>query len=304
MPEKRIVVCIPAYNEENTLPYVIYKCLKYTKEILVIDDGSTDRTARIARMAGAKVVSHRKNLGYGGAIRTCIFVGKKQKADCLVIIDSDGQHDPDQIPTLVDPILKGEADLVIGSRFKSKEALKHIPRYRMIGIQTITQVFNLGAHMSLTDSQSGFRAYSRKALESLKVTSDKMDASMEILFDAKDHKFRIIEVPIKVSYKGLKGSSEHPVSHGMSVLGNTLKMIRVRYPMRFFGWTGLSMVFLTIPVFIYSRIMFQIESGVLPIGSMFVITFLSIMGSYLIFTGIMLQGVNRVTVELLKEMAR
>ena len=304
MEKKKIVVCIPAYKEENTLPYVIYKCLKYTKEILVIDDGSTDRTARIARMAGARVVSHKENQGYGGAIRTCFLVGKREKADCLVIIDSDGQHDPDQIPSLIEPILKDRADLVIGSRFKSKEAMKDIPKYRMLGIQTITQVFNLGAHMSITDSQSGFRAYSGKALSSIKVTSDRMDASMEILFDAKDHKFRIMEVPIKVSYKGLKGSSEHPVSHGVSVLGNTLKMIRIRYPIRFFGWTGLFMVFLTIPVFIYSRIMFQIESGVLPIGSMFVITFLSIMGSYLIFTGIMLQGVNRVTAELLKEMAR
>jgi len=296
----KTVVCMPAYNEEDCIAYTVLKCQKYTGDVYVIDDRSKDRTAEIARSLGAKVVSHKENLGYGGAIRTCFLIGKREGADCLVIIDSDGQHDPASIPDLTGPIEKGEADLVIGSRFMTRGARKSVPMYRMFGIQTITQVFNLGTNMALTDSQSGFRAYSKKALNSIKVTSDRMDASMEILFESKDRKFRIKEVPVMVQYKGLKGSSERPFSHGFGVLSHTMRMIRERYPIRFFGWGGLISLALTVPVFIYSKLNYNVDTGVLPIGSMFIITFLSILGSFMIFTGIMLQGVNRITERILE----
>jgi glycosyltransferase involved in cell wall biosynthesis len=291
---------MPAYNEEDTIAYTIFKCLKHSKHIFVVDDCSKDRTGEIATRCGAKVLTHKTNQGYGGAIRSCFLIGKKEKADCLVILDSDGQHDPDFIPSLVEPIIDGEADLTIGSRFISHNGRSKVPVYRMFGIQTITQVFNLGTNMMLTDSQSGFRAYSKKALSSIKVTSDRMDASMEILFESKDRKYKIKEIPIEVEYDGLKGSSERPISHGIGVLSNTLKMIRERYPVRFFGWTGVVFIFLNIPVFLYSKAMFEVTSGSLPIGAMFLITFLSILGSFMIFTGIMLQGVNHITQTILE----
>jgi glycosyltransferase involved in cell wall biosynthesis len=296
----KIVVCMPAYNEEDCIAYTVLKCQKYAKDIFVIDDRSKDRTAAIAWSLGAKVVSHRENLGYGGAIRTCFLIGQREKADCLVILDSDGQHDPDFIPALTAPIENDEADLVIGSRFISGKGRKKVPIYRMLGIQTITQVFNLGTNMALTDSQSGFRAYSRKALNAIKVTSDRMDASMEILFESKDNRFRIKEVPVEVQYVGLRGSSERPFSHGFAVLTNTMRMIRERYPIRFFGWGGIISITLTIPVFIYSKMNYNVGTGVLPIGSMFIITFLAILGSFMIFTGIMLQGVNRITEKIIE----
>lgn len=299
-PKFKVVVCMPAYNEERFVASTVLKCKRYFKNVFVVDDCSQDHTGRMAKRAGAKVIYHRQNQGYGGALRTCFRIGKQEKADCLVIIDSDGQHDANHIPSLVDPIKNGEADLVIGSRFKSKAARKEIPKYRMFGIQTITQVFNLGTNMALTDSQSGYRAYSRKALEEIKITSDKMDASMEILFDAKDAKIKIKEVPVVVRYKGVEGSSEDPMGHGFRVLSNTFKLIRERYPVRFFGIMGILSLLLIIPVIWYSRAYHMPPTGLLPLGAMFMVTFLGIIGSFFIFTGIMLHGVNRVTKKLVE----
>jgi len=295
---------MPAYNEERYVAATVIRCLEHSPHVFVIDDRSSDRTAVVAKAAGANVIRHKENLGYGGAIRTCLIVAKREKADCLVILDSDGQHDPSHIPALASPILDGTSDLVIGSRFKSRSSREEVPTYRMIGIQTITQVFNLGTNMALTDSQSGFRAYSKRALEHIKVTSDRMDASMEILFDAKDHRFRILEVPIVVRYKGLVGSSEKPFSHGFKVLSNTLKMIRERYPVRFFGWTGLLMIIAIVPVIIWSRTTYEMDTGFMPMGSMFIITFLAILGSFLVFVGVMLHGVNRITNGLIEMMTK
>ncbi len=300
----KVVICMPAYNEEDTIGTMVLRCREHSKYVYVVNDCSKDRTEGIARRAGAQVVSHETNLGYGGAVRTSFLIAKREKADCLVILDSDGQHDPQDIPELTGPIIDKEADVVIGSRFKSRSALQKVPFYRMFGIQTITQVFNLGAKMALTDSQSGFRAYSKNALDSIRVTSDRMDASMEILFDAKERKFKIMEVPIEVRYEGVKGSSERPISHGMKVLTHTLRLVRERYPLRFFGSVGAFIIVLIAPVIIYSRATFDIGTGLLPIGSMFVITFLGILGSFFIFTGLMLHGINRFKDRLVQMMAK
>ena len=300
MSDFKVLICMPAYNEEKYVASTVIKCMRYTEDVFVVDDSSKDETSSVARMAGARVIKHNKNLGYGGALRTCFLLGKKYNADCLVILDSDGQHDPKYIPDLVGPVRRGEADLVIGSRFKTRDARKKVPNYRMLGIQTITQVFNLGTNMALSDSQSGFRAYGKNALNHIKVTSDRMDASMEILFDAKDHKFRIKEVPIIVKYKGVEGSSEDPVGHGMRVLGNTIKLIRERYPVRFFGGAGILTLLMIIPVFIIGRTFFKPPTGILPLGAMFLATFLGIMGSFLLFVGVMLHGVNRITKKVIQ----
>jgi glycosyltransferase involved in cell wall biosynthesis len=298
----KVVVAMPAYNEEKYVASTVLKCRKHYNDIYVIDDCSKDLTGEMARRAGANVVRHKQNQGYGGALRTAFMLGKELNADCLVILDSDGQHNPNSIPDLVEPILKKKADLVIGSRFKSKEGRSTIPRYRILGIQAITQVFNLGANIALTDSQSGFRAYSKKALQSIKVTSDRMDASMEILFDAKDHKFKIIEVPIIVKYEGVEGSSEAPVSHGVKVLLQTVKFMRERYPLRFFGSLGI-LILLSIPIIAFiSHYYYPPKTGLLVAGTMYIITFLSILGSFLLFTGLMLHGVNRISDTIIRIM--
>jgi len=300
----KVIICMPAYNEEDTIGTMVLRCREHSNYVYVVNDCSRDRTEGIARRAGAIVVSHETNLGYGGAVRTSFLIAKREKADCLVILDADGQHDPGSIPELTGPIIAKEADVVIGSRFKSRSALHKVPFYRMLGIQTITQVFNLGANMALTDSQSGFRAYSKDALDSIRVTSDRMDASMEILFDAKERRFRILEVPIEVRYVGVKGSSEKPISHGVKVLTHTLKLVRERFPLRFFGSVGVFLIFLILPVVIYSIASFNVSTGLLPIGSMFVITFLGILGSFFIFTGLMLQGINRFKERLVQMIAK
>ena len=127
-----------------------------------------------------------------------------------------------------------------------------------------------------------------------------MDASMEILFDAKEHKFKIPEVPIVVKYEGVEGSSESPVSHGMKVLGQTIRLIRERYPLRFFGWSGGALIFFIPFVILYAKTYHPVETGIMPLGGMFVITTMGIVGTFLIFTGVMLHGVSRVSQRVLK----
>lgn len=295
----RVIVAMPAYNEERYVASTVLKCRKRYDEVYVIDDASKDLTSEMAGRAGARIVKHEKNQGYGGALRTAFLIGKEKKADCLVILDSDGQHDPDMIPRLVDPILKGKADLVIGSRFKSRSGMANIPKYRVLGIQAITQVFNLGTNMSLSDSQSGFRAYSRRALEHIMITSNNMDASMEILFDAKEHNFRIKEIPIVVEYDKVEGSSEDPMGHGFRVLSRTLRLVRERYPMRFFGYAGGALIFLIPFVILYVRAYHPVDTGFMALGGMYIVMVLGIVGSFLFFTGIMLQGVTRFSKRLI-----
>lgn len=297
-----VLICMPAFNEERSIASTVLLCRDHSKNVTVVDDHSTDRTAEVSRMAGAEVVSHDVNRGYGGALRTIFGIAKRKEVDCLVIIDSDGQHDPKFIPHLIDPIRRREADLVIGSRFKSKEGRKKVPKYRMMGIQTITQVFNLGTSMSLTDAQSGFRAYSGEALRHIDVRSDNMDASMEILFDAYEGEFKVKEVPITVEYENVVGSSEAPFGHGYRVLNYTLKLIRERYPLKFFGGIGLFLILMIIPVVIYSREYHMPPSGILPVGGYFIVTILFILGYFLIFTGIMLKGINSIVNEKMASM--
>ncbi|MBN1390762.1 MAG: glycosyltransferase family 2 protein [Candidatus Thermoplasmatota archaeon] len=295
----KVVVCMPAFNEENYVASTVLKCRRYCRNVFVVDDCSGDRTSEMAIKAGAKVVRHAENQGYGGALRSCFKIGQSENADCLVVIDSDGQHDPDHIPSLIEPVKKRKADIVIGSRFKSKDAMKEIPRYRMVGIQAITQTFNLGTNMSISDSQSGYRAYSKKALKEIRITTDRMDASMEVLFDANDAHLKIVEVPIVVKYEGLKGSSEAPLGHGFRVIGNTMRMVRERHPLRFFLYLGGFMIFLIPFVILYTQLNYEWNTGLLPIGTMFIVTFLGIIGSFLIFTGIMLHGVNRISAKMI-----
>ena len=175
----KITVGIPAYNEEKNIAAIIIKLRKITDDIIVCDDGSNDLTAEIAAKSGASVVKHTKNLGYGSAIKSIFNKAKEYNNDALVTFDADGQHDIDDISGVVDPILDNKADIVIGSRFLKNS--KGIPEYRKFGIKLITKVTNLSLKESLTDSQSGFRAYSKKVLEKLNLTDKGMGISTEIL---------------------------------------------------------------------------------------------------------------------------
>ncbi len=225
-PKPKTMAAIPAYNEEKHIGTIVSKTMGYVDQVIVVDDGSTDGTSRKAEEAGAVVVRHRQNRGYGGAIKSCLQKAREQGADALVVIDADGQHLPEEVPLVTRPVLESCADIVIGSRFLDNH--NDVPRYRKFGIDVITWLFNVGSDVKISDAQSGFRAYSKRALDLLlPLFEEGMSVSMEIIIKARKMGLRMCEVPITCLY--IEGSSTHnPVVHGVSVAMATV-MQRVRY---------------------------------------------------------------------------
>jgi len=210
------MAAIPTYNEEASVAEVILRAARYVDKVLVVDDGSTDSTCKIARGIGAMTARHRKNLGYGAAIRSCFKIAKEMDADTLVILDGDGQHDPNEIPKVLEPIEKGEADIVIGSRFLSP-TIKEMAFYRRLGIVLINLITNFITKSKFSDAQSGFRAYSRNAINDITIHENGMGASSEILVSAARFRLRIKEVQVSCKYVD-DGSTENPILHGANVI--------------------------------------------------------------------------------------
>jgi len=254
----KIIVGIPAFNEEKNIAVLIIQLKKIADKIIVCNDGSTDLTSKIAEELGATVINHEKNLGYGAAIRSIFLKSKDLDADILVTFDADGQHRIEDIDKVINPIINGESDLVIGSRFLD-ESEKEVPKYRKVGIKVITKITNATIKKQLTDSQSGFRAYSKKVLNELNPSELGMGISTEILIKASARNFRISEVPIKIIYKG-DTSTHNPISHGSSVLFSTIKYTSIEHPLKFYGIP--SMIFFAIGVFFtYYSIEYYAEVG-------------------------------------------
>lgn len=234
----KLLACIPAYNEEPYIQDVVKKSLLHVDKVIVCDDGSTDNTAKIAKDAGAIVISQ-KNQGYGAAIATLFDYARKESAQIMITLDGDGQHNPDQIPLLIDAIITHNVDVAIGSRFLD-DATK-ASGYRKTGIKIITSASNYGTNFKITDSQSGFRAYSKDAIDAIHPTEQGMAVSTEILLKISNKGLSIAEVPITISYHG-DTSEQHSVPHGISVLMNTLKYVSIRHPIKFYGIPGLVLI--------------------------------------------------------------
>ena len=254
----KVIVGIPAFNEEKNIAVSIIRLKKITDKIIVCNDGSTDLTSKIAEGLGAIVINHEKNLGYGAAIRSIFLKSKDLDGDVLVTFDADGQHRIEDIDKVINPIINGESDLVIGSRFLD-ESKKEVPKYRKVGINVLTKITNATIKKQLTDSQSGFRAYSKKVLNELNPAELGMGISTEILIKASTKNFRISEVPIKILYSG-DTSTHNPISHGSSVLFSTIKFTSIEHPLKFYGIP--SMIFFAIGVFFtYYSIEYYAEVG-------------------------------------------
>jgi len=229
----KIIIGIPAFNEEKNIASIITKLMNITDTIIVCNDGSSDLTSEIAEKMGALVINHKKNLGYGGAIRSIFLKAKELEGDVLVTFDADGQHRIEDIENVTTPIINQEADLVIGSRFLD-DSEKEVPQYRKVGIKLITKITNASIKEKLTDSQSGFRAYSKKVVDELNPSELGMGISTEILIKASSKNFKILEVPIKILYSG-DTSTHNPISHGSSVILSTIKYTSIEHPLKFYG---------------------------------------------------------------------
>ena len=228
----KTTIGIPAYNEEKNIAKIIVQLKKVADQILVCDDGSTDSTSEIAESLGAIVIKHPKNLGYGSAIRSIFLKSREINAEILVTIDADGQHKIEDVKKVIKPIVDGQADISIGSRFL--EEGDNAPKYRKLGINIITKVTNSSLSEKITDAQSGFRAYNNKVLQSLTPSDSGMGISTEILIKSSNLGLKIAEVPTEIQYEG-ETSSQNPISHGTGVLLSTLKYISIERPLVFYG---------------------------------------------------------------------
>jgi len=280
-----VIVGIPAYNEEKNIAVIITRLKKITDKIIVCDDGSSDLTSKIAEELGAIVIKHEKNLGYGAAIRSIFLKAKNLDCEILVTFDADGQHRVEDINKVINPINNGKSDIVIGSRFLD-DSEKEIPSYRKVGIKVITKITNVSIKKQLTDSQSGFRAYSKKVLDELTPLELGMGISTEILIKASNKNFRILEVPIKIIYHG-ETSTHNPITHGSSVIISTIKYTSLQRPLTFYGIP--SVIFLLIGiVFSYSAIQYYVEIGRLSTNLTIVASAAVLIGIVLLITAVLL----------------
>jgi glycosyltransferase involved in cell wall biosynthesis len=222
-----VVVGIPAFNEERMVFKVVFDAQKFADVVVVCDDGSSDQTAAIAKRLGADVVKHERNLGYGAAIRSLFKRARELDADVLVTLDADGQHNANEIPNVVKPIVQDMADVVIGSRFIDANGTVEMPLYRRIGAKLITKLVNGSSKNGIKDAQSGFRAYNRRALKRVSISEAGMGASVEILLKANKHKLKICEVPSSCKYDNgdVATSTENPITHGLGVIMSIIRLM-------------------------------------------------------------------------------
>lgn len=281
------MVCIPAYNEAKNITNIINEAKKYATEVIVCDDGSIDNTSELAKAAGARVIRHAVNKGYGAAIKTLFQIAKDENADVMVTIDSDGQHNPEQIPRIVEPVLRNNYDIVIGSRFLKEADKQQVPIYRSFGIKTITKFTQIITYGSITDAQSGFRAYSNNALSKIDLYEDGMSVSTEILVRAKEKGLSVTEVPVTIRYDVEDASTQHPISHGLELMSTILRFISLRHPLAFYGIPGIALLvvagfFMANALDLFSKTRFvSTNMIIISVGA-------AVMGVVLLVTGVIL----------------
>ncbi len=282
-------MAIPAYNEEVAIGSVVIKALKYADEVVVVDDGSTDDTAEVAELAGAHVIRHSRNLGKGVAIRTAWLYARERGPDALVLIDGDHQHEPGDIPRLVDPILGDRTDVVIGVRSGKTSGM---PAYRRIGKRVLDYTTALGLKNGmLTDSQCGYRVFSKHALMMLEPKEPSLGIESQMLVEAQEEGLRIQEMRVEVRYD-TKGSTYPPGQHGFSVLRVIVSLISEKRPLFFFGLPGFAFIVIAALLSIITLQVYY-SSGSFAIGYAFLVLFFAIVGLLAVFIGIVLNAFRK-----------
>jgi glycosyltransferase involved in cell wall biosynthesis len=210
-PEPKVIAVIAAYNEARAIEAVIRDLAPHVTEIVVVDDGSADGTAQAARRAGAVVLRHPINRGQGAALQSGIALALARGAGIVVTFDADGQHRGADVGRLVDPVLRGVADVALGSRFLGSSS--SVPPLRRLLLKGAVLFTRLTTGLSLTDAHNGLRALSRKAAETIRIKQDRMAHASEIVSEIARHELRFVEVPITVLY------TDYSRGKGQSALG-------------------------------------------------------------------------------------
>lgn len=291
-PRHRVVVAIPAYNEDRFIGSLVLKLRAREHTVLVVDDGSTDATASIAEAAGATVVRHSTNQGKTAAVQTIFQQARSMGADALVLLDGDSQHDPADVDRLAGPVLLGQADMVVGSRFAGVRSA--IPRWRVVGQHALTLATNVGSGLHLTDTESGYRAFSGRALREMRFNASGFALEPLSQFQAKQRGWQVVEVPIQVHYE--IPMKRNPVWHGMGQLDAIFRLVAEHRPLLFFGVPGLLFVLCGLALGLYVTQIYD-ATRQLAVGYALITVLLSILGVLTTFTGIVLHAMRLMFLE-------
>lgn len=301
--EPLVIAGIPAFNEEKTIARVVLGAQRHAHIVVVCDDGSTDLTGEIAERLGAVVVRHERNLGYGAALQSLFRRASELKAEILVTLDADGQHNPDEIPRMVKPIEDGIAEVVLGSRFMDENGTAEMPAYRQLGVKVITKLSNRNGKNGISDAQSGFRAYSKQALEKLGGMSESgMSASIELIRQINKSGLKICEVPVSCKYGNgieVEASAKNPVTHGASIIMSLVRLIVEDRPIVFLGIPGVLSLALGTVFGVWMMNLYAVEHRIVTNVALASIAFVMI-GFFMISTAITLYSIKRLTDKIAK----
>ena len=266
------IVCIPAYNEEKTIDNIVKRSLNFVDKVIVCDDGSQDFTSKRAEQSGAVIIKHEKNKGKGAAFKSLFNYAKKINADIMITIDGDGQFLPEEINKLMNPIVEKNVDVVLGNRYDSN---KEMPTYRQVGNKVLDKITQLASNLPFNDTQSGFRAYSKKAIESINFFTDGFGVDSEIIVDASNKGLKISEEKITVLYNTQgKTSTKDPITHSAGVITSLIELIAINHPLKFLGIPGfilliIGIIFSIIVLSIFNEDrFFSIPSTLVALGSL------------------------------------
>ena len=283
---KRTIAVIPCCNEEAAIGSVVLKTKRFVNQVLVVDDGSSDDTKKIARDAGATVITHKKNRGKGAAIRTGFKYAIDNDFDYVVTIDGDGQHNPLEIPALLENVIKNDQDISIGYRVGNDTEM---PMWRRVGKRVLDYTTSMGTGGFVTDSQCGFRAFNKKAVEAItpKLKGDAFSVESEQLIKAHELGLKVINTNVSCKYNDLETSSKNPATHGLSVMGYVIWVVAERRPLLFISVPGFISLLIGLVLGVYTLQYFN-QNHVFFIPYAIIVSILVIVGALAMFIGLLL----------------
>ena len=303
----RTLAIIPCFDEEAAIGSVVLKTRRYVDEVLVIDDGSSDQTTKIAREAGATVLSHKTNLGKSATIKTGFQYALDNDFEHVVTLDGDGQHDADEIPNVLDNLFTGKngekADISIGTRYGEDTEM---PRWRRVGKRVLDYTTSFGNDGFLTDSQSGFRAFNKKAMSGIipRLKGRGFSTESEQLMIASSLGLNVVNTHISCKYQSIGNSdvtsTKTPTSHGFGVLGYVLWLVAEKRPLLFIGVPGFALVVASV---LWAILTFQLynQTGVFSISYALITGVLLMVGALALFMGLLLNTIPHVVRRTLEE---
>jgi len=288
------IACIPAYNEESNIRKTVKNVGKFVDKVIVCDDGSNDNTVLEAEGAGAYVIKCNKNKGKGAALQELFKFAKSSNIDIMITIDADGQFVADEIPILLKPIIEKKSDIVIGYRFDDKTEM---PKYRKIGNKFLDKITNLAENIEVRDTQSGFRSYSKKAIETINFNTDGFGADSEILINATEKKLKISEEKVTVIYNtGGRTSTKNPILHTSEVVTSVIEKIALKHPLKYLGIPGIVLIFTGIIFGINLSTGFN-ETGYFSIPITLIVLGTLVIGTMMILISVLLYAININTIK-------